>query len=48
LVIGIDRALSRSSRMQGVLEHPLFARHGFSFSEMPTARALIERLKQPP
>jgi predicted nuclease of restriction endonuclease-like RecB superfamily len=48
LIIGVDRALSRSKAMAGLLEHPMFLRHGFSFSELPSPRALAERLRQPP
>jgi len=48
LVIGIDRALSRSPRGKELVAHPAFARYGFLFSELPTARALGERLRSAP
>ncbi len=51
LVIGVDRALSKTAAVAPLLASPAFARHGFLFSDLPTARALreaVERLRASP
>jgi len=48
LLIGMDRALAKSPRGKELALHPAFVSHGFLFSEIPTARALGERLRTMP
>ncbi len=44
LVIGVDRALLRSREGIALAAHPQLAARGFQFSEMPSARALLDAL----
>jgi predicted nuclease of restriction endonuclease-like RecB superfamily len=47
LVVGIDRALARTTAVAPLLEQTAFLRHGFLFSDLPVPRALgevVERL----
>jgi uncharacterized protein len=46
LVIGVDRALAKRPQLSGLLDEPAFIQHGFLFSELPTARALIEAVRR--
>ncbi len=50
LALGVDRALARTTAVAPLLEHTVFARHGFLFSDLPVARVLgdvVERLTAP-
>ncbi len=42
LAIGVDRSLARSPALAPLVARPVFARHGFLFSELPSPRALNE------
>jgi hypothetical protein len=42
LAIGVDRALARAPATAALLARPVFARHGFLFSDLPVARVLQE------
>jgi predicted nuclease of restriction endonuclease-like RecB superfamily len=42
LAIGVERALARNPAIAALVSGPLFARHGFLFSELPVARTLGE------
>jgi predicted nuclease of restriction endonuclease-like RecB superfamily len=48
LLIGVDRSLSRSTQGSGLVASAAFTRHGFLFSELPTARAIAERIATRP
>lgn len=42
LLLGVDRALARTTAVAPLLADPLFATRGFLFSDLPTARGLRE------
>ncbi|MBA3939348.1 MAG: DUF790 family protein, partial [Planctomycetes bacterium] len=46
LVVGVDRALAKTAAIAPLLESPAFKRHGFLFSDLPTARALKEAVER--
>jgi uncharacterized protein len=43
-LLGIDRAISK--RLPHITEHPVFERHCFLFSDMPTARAVAQAIEK--
>ena len=50
LAIGVERSLAKTAAVARLLAVPAFARHGFLFSDVPTARALkdvVERVLAP-
>jgi predicted nuclease of restriction endonuclease-like RecB superfamily len=42
LAIGVERALARTPAVAALVAGPVFARHGFLFSDLPVARVLHE------
>ncbi len=42
LAIGVERALARNPAVAALVARPVFARHGFLFSDLPVARVLHE------
>ena len=40
LLLGVDRALAKTTAVAPLLTDPLFAARGFLFSDLPTARGL--------
>ncbi len=46
LILGVDRALAKTTAIAPLLTSPAFARHGFLFSDLPSARALKEAVER--